>query len=109
MFFPWYERRRAFALDAAPCLAPALLQTRTLDALLAGDAGVALRRAEIGYPLLVRLRELAIVPRHAAACSDPRHTHSRALAAAARDFITLPDDPACCARDIGAFIHRESS
>jgi pimeloyl-ACP methyl ester carboxylesterase len=109
LFFPWYERRRAFAPDAAPSLAPAFLQTRTLDALLAGDAGVALRRAEIGYPLLARLRELAILPRHAAACSDPRHAHSRALAVAARDFITLPADPACCARAIGAFIHRESS
>jgi hypothetical protein len=70
---------------------------------------VALRRAEIGYPLLARLRELAILPRHAAACSDPRHAHSRALAVGARDFITLPADPACWARAIGAFIHRESS
>lgn len=104
LFFPWYERRRAFALDVAPCLAPSILQARTRDALLAGDAGVALRRAEIGYPLLARLRELAIVPRHAATSSDPRQPYSRALCAAARDFITLPREPAQRARALAACI-----
>jgi len=107
LFFPWYERRRAFALDAAPCLAPACLQDRTLDVLLAGEAGVALRRAEIAYPLLARLAELSIVPRHAAATSDPRQAHSRSLARSARAFVTLSQDPARCARDLTALIRSE--
>jgi len=107
LFFPWYERRRAFALDAAPCLEPAFLQSRTVDALLAGEAGVALRRAEIDYPLRERLAELFLVTRHAAQVWDPRHEHSRTLAATPKDFITLSRDPARCSRQLKSLIHPE--
>jgi pimeloyl-ACP methyl ester carboxylesterase len=107
LFFPWYERRRAFALAAAPCLEPAFLQARTVDALLAGDAGVALRRAEIGYPLLARLRDLRVETHHAAAAWDPRHAHSRGLAPSSRDFITLARDPGLCCRELRSFISPE--
>ncbi len=108
LFFPWYERRRAFALDAAPCWEPAVLQARTVDALLAGEAGVALRRAEIDYPLRARLADLHVVTRHAADIWDPRHAHSRRLAPSTADFVTLSRDPARCRRELQSFIHTEA-
>ncbi len=109
LFFPWYERRRAFALDAAPCLTPDFLQARTVDVLLAGEAGVALRRAETGYPLRARLAGLRLATRHAAHVWDPRHAHSRMLSPTLKDFITLPRDPARCSQELISFIHMEPS
>jgi pimeloyl-ACP methyl ester carboxylesterase len=100
LFFPWFERRRAFALAAAPRLEPEFLQARTVDALVAGEAGVALRRAEIGYRLCARLQDLAIPVRHAAEAWDPRHAHSRGLAPASRDFITLSREPELFSREL---------
>ena len=100
LFFPWYERRRAFALADSPCLEPAFVQQRAVDALLAGAAGVALRRAEIDYPLQARLRELRLEPYHAAPAWEPRHAHSRGLASSSRRFLTLPGDPARALLDI---------
>jgi pimeloyl-ACP methyl ester carboxylesterase len=107
LFFPWYERRRASALDAAPRLEPAFLQARSVDALLAGEAGVALRRAEIAYPLRARLADVRVVTRHAAHVWDPRHAHSRMLAASSADFITLSRDSAHCSQELESFIHPE--
>jgi pimeloyl-ACP methyl ester carboxylesterase len=100
LFFPWYERRRAFALADSPRLEPAFLHRRAVDALLAGAAGVALRRAEIDYPLLDRLRDLRVEPRHAAPTWEPRLAHSRALASSARQFLALPPDPGRALHDI---------
>jgi len=108
LFFPWYERRRAFALAAAPRLEPAFLHERTVDALLAGEAGVALRRAEIDYPLRVRLRDLQVATRHAALPWDPRHAHSRALAPSPSRFITLSGDPELCSRELRVALSQES-
>jgi pimeloyl-ACP methyl ester carboxylesterase len=104
LFFPWYERRRACALEDSPHLKPAFLQDRTVDAVLAGAAGVALRRAELGYPLLARLRDLRVEPRHAAPPWEPRHAHSRGLATSSQDFLTLSRDPARWMQDITPFI-----
>lgn len=109
LFFPWYERRRTFALDAAARLEPAFVHARSVDALLAGEAGVALRRAEIGYPLRARLAQLRLAARHAAHVWDPRHAHSRMLAASPQDFITLPRDLARCRQELESCIHREPS
>jgi hypothetical protein len=89
LFFPWYERRRAFALAASPRLEPAFLQSRSVDALLSGAAGVALRRAELGYPLRARLKELRVQPRHAAPSWEPRLAHSRGLAGTPREFLEI--------------------
>jgi pimeloyl-ACP methyl ester carboxylesterase len=107
LFFPWYERRRACALAESPYLTPQFLQTRTVDALLAGAAGVALRRAEIGYPLLARLADLHVEPRHMAPPWEPRHAHSRALASASKSFLTLSRDPARWLADIASFMDWE--
>ncbi len=100
LFFPWYERRRAFALAASPLLEPAFLQERSVDALLSGAAGVALRRAEIGYPLRAQLRDLRMKASHAAPSWEPRHAHSRELAGSPQEFLTLSDDPAQWLRDL---------
>jgi len=83
LFFPWYERGREFALEGEPRLDPNFLQERAVDALLAGSSGVVLRRAELRYPLLARIRELSVSVRHAAPAWEPRHAHSRAIAEAA--------------------------
>jgi len=104
LFFPWYERRRAFALAASPRLSPAFLQERSVDALNSGAAGVALRRAEIDYPLRARLRDLRVQARHAAPSWEPRHAHSQGLAASPQEFLTLSDEPAQWGRDLAPFI-----
>jgi pimeloyl-ACP methyl ester carboxylesterase len=109
LFFPWYERRRALAVSGSPRLAPAFLQECAVDALLAGAAGVALRRAELRYPLLACLRELRVSPRHAAPKWEPRYAHSRELAGSAREFLTLAEDPAHWMRELEPFIHREAA
>ncbi len=103
LFFPWYERRRAFALAAAPRLDPAFLQECTVDRLLAGSAGVALRAAEVGYPLGARLRGLRLAARHAAPAWQPRHAHSRGLAGSSREFVTLSDLPQRWYRELAPF------
>jgi hypothetical protein len=105
LFFPWYERRRACALAASPRLEPAFLQERCVDALISGAGGVALRRAEIGYPLRARLRDLRVQARHAAPPWEPRHAHSRGLAPAPPEFLSLSDEPAQWVRDLAPFIH----
>lgn len=114
LFFPWYERRRAFALADSPWLAPEFLQQRTIDALIAGAAGVALRRAEIAYPLLARLHELRVAPRHCAPPWEPRLAHSRGLAASSeaargpREFVTLSREPVRWSLDFASLIYPES-
>jgi pimeloyl-ACP methyl ester carboxylesterase len=100
LFFPWYERRRAFALGASPRLEPKFLQERTVDALLAGAAGVALRRAELAYPLRARLGSLRMPACHAAPVWEPRHEHSRALGGPAREFLTLAEAHEPCGWDL---------
>jgi hypothetical protein len=88
-------------------LEPAFLQSRTIDALLAGEVGVALRRAEIDYPLRARLAQLQLVTHHAAEVWDPRQAHSRMLAPTPTDFITLSREPARRSQQLKAFIHQE--
>ncbi len=129
LFFPWYERRRAFALAGPPRLEPAFLQECTVDALLAGAAGVALRRAELRYPLLARLGELRVPAGHAAPPWEPRRAHARELAGcaggaggagggagglagavgSARGFLTLTEDPAHWLRGLAPFIPSEET
>jgi len=113
LFFPWFERRRAFALAGSPCLAPEFLQQRTVDALIAGSAGVALRRAEISYPLLARLQDLRVAVRHCAPPWEPRIAHSRGLAASSeaargpREFVTLSREPVRWSLDFASLIYSE--
>jgi pimeloyl-ACP methyl ester carboxylesterase len=102
LYFPWYERRRACAVTDSPQLDPAFLQTRTVDALLAGAAGVAVRSAELRYPLLARLSEQPVAARHAAPRWEPRHAHSRTLAASSGKFLTLSRDAARWAHELAA-------
>jgi pimeloyl-ACP methyl ester carboxylesterase len=90
LFFPWFERRRRYAVMDSPRLEPQFLQSRTTDLVLAGAAGRAVRRAEIGYPLLEKLGELTLKPRFAAPSWEPRYEHVRALAASRGSFLTLP-------------------
>jgi pimeloyl-ACP methyl ester carboxylesterase len=92
LFFPWYERRRRYAVSDSPRLDPRFLQSRTADLILAGAAGRAVRRAEVGYPLLTRLRELPLTPRFAAPPWEPRYQHVRGLAGARGHFLTLARD-----------------
>jgi hypothetical protein len=100
LFFPWYERRRSCAVAESPRLDPEFLQARTVDALLAGAAGVAVRQAEIRYPLLARLSEQPATARHAAPRWEPRHAHARALAGASNQFRTLSREAARWAHDL---------
>jgi pimeloyl-ACP methyl ester carboxylesterase len=100
LFFPWYERRRAFAVAASPRLEPAFLQSRTVDLLLAGAAGVDVRKAELDYPLRARLGGLALTPRVAAPLWEPRYAHSQRLAQPPEGFFTLSRHGRRWARDI---------
>jgi pimeloyl-ACP methyl ester carboxylesterase len=93
LFFPWYERRRAFAVAASPRLAPEFLQARTRDLLIAGAAGAALARAELGCALADELGALTVTPRIAAPRWEPRHAHAQALAGSRCPFLSLPDEP----------------
>jgi pimeloyl-ACP methyl ester carboxylesterase len=93
LFFPWYERRRRWALEGPPRLEPEFLQARTVDAVLAGGAGVALRQAELRYPLRSRLREQPRAARHAAPSWEPRCAHSCGLAGSSGAFAALSRDP----------------
>jgi pimeloyl-ACP methyl ester carboxylesterase len=101
LFFPWYERRRACAVLDSPMLEPAFLQARTVDALLAGKAGIEVRKAEVCYALRERLAALPLKPRFAAALWEPRYTHAKALAGAGNRFLQLSRDPGQWAGQLG--------
>lgn len=92
LFFPWFERRRACAVLDSPMLEAAMIHARTVELLLAAESGVAFRRAELLYPLRERLATIAVTPRIAAACWEPRFAHSRSLAGGATPFLTLARD-----------------
>jgi pimeloyl-ACP methyl ester carboxylesterase len=102
LFFPWYERRRSCAVADSPRLDPEFLQHRTVDALLAGAAGVAVRKAEIRYPLLTRLMRQPVTARLAAPLWEPRHAHARGLAASSREFLNLSRDADRWGRDLAS-------
>jgi pimeloyl-ACP methyl ester carboxylesterase len=110
LFFPWYERRRAFAAAEQPELAPAQIHACAVDVLLAGDCGAALRRAELRYPLRQRLGEardrssasLTAAVRIAATKSEPRFAHARQLAGSQQVFLELARDAAIAARQLVA-------
>jgi len=92
LFFPWFERRRECAVLDSPMLEAELIHTRTVELLLAAESGVAFRRAELLYPLRERLATVAMAPRIAAACWEPRFAHSRSLAGGATPFVELSRD-----------------
>jgi len=89
LFFPWYERRRACAVPATPPLDPVWLHDRTVELLESGTCGVAVRRAELAYPLRERLAGAAIAPRFAASQWEPRGGIVQALAGPAGVFLPL--------------------
>jgi pimeloyl-ACP methyl ester carboxylesterase len=89
LFFPWYERRRDCAVPETPLLDPVWLHERTVELLESGTAGVAVRRAELTYPLRERLASAAIEPCFAAALWEPRCGLVRALAGPTGIFLPL--------------------
>jgi pimeloyl-ACP methyl ester carboxylesterase len=89
LFFPWFERRRAFAAANPPRLDTALIHARTVDLLLAGASGAGLRRAEMCYPMLQRLQALRLPVDVAAPSWEPRYAHSRELAGTRWPFRAL--------------------
>lgn len=114
LFFPWYDRRRACAAPGDPCLDPELVQRAVTDTILAGAAGIALRHAEVRYPLLAQLSQLSRLSRRsmtdtASSCavsfaaprSHPRFGHTQRLAGEAGcGFVELPCDTAAWDRVI---------
>jgi pimeloyl-ACP methyl ester carboxylesterase len=88
-FFPWYERRRECAVPETPLLDPAWLHERTVELLESGTSGVAVRRAEVSYPLRERLDAAAIQPSFAAPRWEPRFEHVRELAGPSGRFVPL--------------------
>jgi len=92
LFFPWFERQRECAVLDSPMLEAGLIHARTVELLLAGESGVAFRRAELLYPLRDRLATIAVAARIAAACWEPRFAHSRSLAGDATPFLSLSRD-----------------
>ncbi len=100
LFFPWYERRRSCALDVAPRWDARFLQARTVAALLAGEAGVALRRAELRYPLRERLHGSAVAACVAVPLWEPRHRRARELGVPPGRFLTLSREERSWAREI---------
>jgi pimeloyl-ACP methyl ester carboxylesterase len=92
LFFPWFERRRECAVLDSPMLEAELIHARSVELLLAAESGVAFRRAELLYPLRERLASIALSPRIAAACWEPRFAHSRSLAGGEMPFVTLSRD-----------------
>jgi pimeloyl-ACP methyl ester carboxylesterase len=90
LFFPWYERRRAYAAAGMPMLDNAVLQRRMVDLLLSGSSGNALCQAELHYPLSKRLSALSVTPKFAAPVWEPRYAHTQRLAAAHGQFVALP-------------------
>jgi pimeloyl-ACP methyl ester carboxylesterase len=89
LFFPWYERRRDCAVPDMPPLDAAWLHDRTVDLLESGTYGVAVRRAELRYPLREHLASATIAPCFAAPRGDARFEHARALAAPDARFVAL--------------------
>jgi pimeloyl-ACP methyl ester carboxylesterase len=102
LFFPWFERRRAYAGLDAPRLDPGWLHARTVDLLASASAGVALRRAELGYPLRQRLAEFPLEPLVAAPAWEPRLAHARTLATRGGRFAALTGDASDWAGEITA-------
>jgi pimeloyl-ACP methyl ester carboxylesterase len=90
LFFPWYERRRAYAAAGMPMLDNAVLQRRMVDLLLSGGSGNALCQAELHYPLSERLTALSLAPTFAAPVWESRYVHTQRLAAASGQFVALP-------------------
>jgi pimeloyl-ACP methyl ester carboxylesterase len=91
LFFPWYERRRVHAVDDTPMLDLELLQRRTLELLLAGGSGIALRRAELHYPWRERLHDIEVPLRFAAPSWQPHSLLTQHLAAQlSAPFVSLP-------------------
>jgi pimeloyl-ACP methyl ester carboxylesterase len=88
LFFPWYERRRGCAVPET-LLDPAWLHDRTVELLESGSAGVAMRGAELTYPLRERLASAAVEPCFAAARWEPRCGLVRALAGPTGIFLPL--------------------
>lgn len=88
LFFPWYERRRDCAVPTPP-LDPAWLHDRTVELLESGTCGVAVRRAELTYPLRERLAAAAIAPCLAASLWEPRLAFAQSLAVPAGGFRPL--------------------
>ena len=88
--FPWFERRRSCGVNDTPMLDEEGLQQQTVDLLVSAQSGVALRRAEVRYPLRVRLQGLSNV-RLAAPSWHPRAVHTQQLARADQ-FSPLPRD-----------------
>jgi pimeloyl-ACP methyl ester carboxylesterase len=101
LFFPWFERRRVYGADA-PLLDPRWLQARTVDLLASASDGVALRRAELMYPLLQRLAESSLEPLVAAPLWEPRFAQARTLATRAGRFVALPRNASDWAGEIRA-------
>lgn len=89
LFFPWYERRRDCAVSATPLLDPAWLHDRCTELLESGTHGVAVRRAELTYPLRERLASAAIAPCFAAPPWEPRFRFVQGLASPAGIFLPL--------------------
>jgi pimeloyl-ACP methyl ester carboxylesterase len=90
LFFPWFERCRAYGLAAEPALAPESLQAQTVAHVLSGASGIALRRREARYRLLERLRTCDVNPDFAAPASCPRFPHTRGLTHDTSSFLALP-------------------
>jgi pimeloyl-ACP methyl ester carboxylesterase len=93
LFFPWFERSRACA-GGEPWIDTASIHARTVEMILAGEAGAALRRAELRYPLRQRLHELNEPVVFGAPAWDPRQAHIRRMAGSRWSFVPLPREPA---------------
>jgi pimeloyl-ACP methyl ester carboxylesterase len=95
LFFPWFDRRRECGVLDVPLLDAALIHTRSVELILSGGCGVALRRAELRYPLRERLGGFAAATRItgatriAAARWEPRFAHSRRIAGSTLPFLEL--------------------
>jgi pimeloyl-ACP methyl ester carboxylesterase len=101
MFHPWFEQRNASALQGELCLDPMLIHHHMVAAVLAGAAGADLKKAEIRYPLLSRLKALRMPVRLAACAADPRRWHTRQLADSGYPFVSLPIDAGAWASVLG--------
>jgi pimeloyl-ACP methyl ester carboxylesterase len=89
LFFPWFERRRAYGISGTPMLAPDWLQEQTATHVVSGASGVALRRREAHYPFLDRLRGCDNPARFAAPDNSPRCSHTQILAGSSSAWATL--------------------
>lgn len=108
LFFPWYERRRACTVSGTPLLDPAWLHDRTLELLESGTHGVAVRRAELTYPLRERLASAAIPACFAAPLWDPRYGLVQELAGTAGIFMPLRGRTREWAPQIAAALDQQS-